>query len=51
MKARFLLGLLFGAAGSGIAWAVTDSLGWTALVGITVTVAVWFGEFIFGDLI
>ncbi|MER5843257.1 hypothetical protein ABT099_23755 [Streptomyces prasinus] len=48
---RFLLGLILGAAGSGITWVVTESPGWTALVGITVAAVVWFGEFILDDLL
>ncbi|MDT0608786.1 hypothetical protein [Streptomyces lancefieldiae] len=49
--ARFLLGLILGAAGSGITWAITESPGWTAAIGTTVAVVVWFGEFILDDLI
>ncbi|MGW9397262.1 hypothetical protein [Streptomyces sp. NPDC055642] len=48
---RFLLGLLLGGAGSGITWAVTESPGWTAAVGIAIAVLVWFAEFILDDLI
>lgn len=48
---RLLIGLILGAAGSGVAWAATGSPQWTALVGITVAVLVWFGEFILDDLI
>lgn len=49
--ARFWLGLLLGAAGSGITWAATESPAWTAVIGITVAVLVWFAEFILDDLI
>lgn len=49
--ARFLIGLIAAAAGSAVTWAVTESPGWTALVGITVAVLVWFGEFILDDLL
>lgn len=48
---RFLIGLILGAAGSGITWTATGSPGWTAAVGITVAVLVWFGEFILDDLL
>ncbi len=48
---RFLLGLILGAAGSGITWAATSSPHWTAIVGLVVAVLVWFGEFILDDLI
>ncbi len=48
---RFLIGLILGAAGSGVTWAATESPQWTALVGVTVAVVVWFGEFILDDLI
>lgn len=48
---RFLIGLILGAAGSGVTWAATESPQWTALVGIAVAVLVWFGEFILDDLI
>ncbi|MFF0166736.1 hypothetical protein [Streptomyces prasinus] len=48
---RFLLGLILGAAGSGITWAVTESPAWTAVIGITVAVLVWFGELILDDLL
>lgn len=47
---RFLLGLILGAAGSGITWAATEHPTWTAVIGITVAVLVWFGEFILDDL-
>jgi hypothetical protein len=48
---RFLIGLILGAAGSGVTWAATGSPQWTVLAGITVAVAVWFGEFILDDLL
>lgn len=48
---RFLLGLILGAAGSGITWGATEHPGWTAIVGIVVAVLVWFGELILDDLI
>lgn len=48
---RFLLSLVLGAVSSGITYLITDSLGWTAVVGITVLVLVWFGEFILDDLL
>jgi hypothetical protein len=49
--ARFLIGLVLGVVSSGIAYLVTDSLSWTAAVGITVFVLVWFGEFLLDDLL
>lgn len=49
--ARFLLGLVLGAISSGITYLVTDSLGWTAIVGAVVLVLVWFGELILDDLL
>lgn len=49
--ARFLIGLVLGAGSSAIAWAITHDYGWTAAVGITVAVLVWFGEFILDDLL
>jgi hypothetical protein len=48
---RFLLGLLLGAAGSAITWAVSESPQWTAVVGVVIAVLVWFGEFILDDLL
>ena len=48
---RFLLGLILGAAGSGITWAATEHPGWTAVVGITIAALIWFGELILDDLI
>ncbi|MBZ6258816.1 hypothetical protein KVH22_25205 [Streptomyces olivaceus] len=48
---RFLFGLLLGAVGAGITWAVTESPGWTAAIGITVAVLIWFAEFILDDLL
>lgn len=47
---RFLLGLILGASGSGITWAITESPSWTALVGIVVAAVVWFGEFLLDEL-
>lgn len=49
--ARFLIGLALGAISSGITYLITDSLGWTALVGAVVVVLVWFGEFLLDDLL
>ena len=49
--ARFLIGLILGGAASGITWAASHSSHWTAIVGITVAVLVWVGEFILDDLI
>ncbi|MFJ7963193.1 hypothetical protein [Streptomyces sp. NPDC096324] len=49
--ARFLLGLIVGVASSGIAWALTHSLHWTAIVGLVVLALAWFGEFILDDLL
>ncbi len=48
---RFLLGLVLGAAGAGVTWAITEDLGWTTAIGITVAVLVWFAEFILDDLL
>lgn len=48
---RFLAGLAVGAAGAGITWAVTDSPGWTALIGLALAVLVWFGQVILDDLL
>lgn len=48
---RFLIGLALGAAGAGVTWAATQNPGWTAAIGATVAVLVWFGEFILDDLI
>jgi uncharacterized RDD family membrane protein YckC len=49
--ARFWSGLLLGACGSGITWAATQNSTWTAVIGITVAVLVWFAEFILDDLL
>lgn len=51
MRARFTTGLLLGASGSGIAYAVGASPLWTFLVGLIIAVLVWFGEFILDDLL
>jgi hypothetical protein len=48
---RFTLGLVFGAAGSAIAYAVGANAFWTVGVGVIVAVLVWFGEFILDDLL
>lgn len=48
---RFLIGLILGAAASGITWAASHSTHWTAIVGITVAVLVWFSDFILDDLL
>jgi hypothetical protein len=48
---RFLIGLVLGGCGAAITWAGTQSPHWTAVVGITVAVLVWFGEFILDDLL
>lgn len=49
--ARFVVGLILGASSSGITWACTHSLHWTAIVGVVVLVLVWLGEFILDDLL
>ena len=41
---RFALGLVFGAAGSGIAYAAGASPYWTVGVGVIVTCLIWFAE-------
>lgn len=48
---RFLIGLVLGGSGAGITWAASGSPHWTAVVGITVAVLAWFGEFILDDLL
>lgn len=48
---RFLIGLSLGAGASAGTWLATHSLGWTTVVGVTVLVLVWFGEFILDDLL
>jgi hypothetical protein len=48
---RFLLGLLAGAAAFALTWVVAHNTGWAALAAITVSVLVWFGEFILDDLL
>lgn len=48
---RFMTGLLLGAASSGIAYAAGASPLWTGLIGLTVAVLVWFGDFILDDLL
>jgi hypothetical protein len=48
---RFVLGLVFGAAGSGIAYAAGANTYWTVGVGLVVACLIWFGEFILDDLL
>jgi hypothetical protein len=48
---RFVLGLVFGAAGSGIAYACSAPPLWVFLIGLAVAVLVWFGEWILDDLL
>jgi hypothetical protein len=48
---RFLLGLLAGAAAFALTWVIAHNTGWAALAAITVSVLVWFGEFIADDLL
>jgi hypothetical protein len=48
---RFMTGLLLGSASTGIAWAAGASPLWTGLIGLTVAVLVWFGEFLLDDLL
>ena len=48
---RFTTGLLLGAAASGIAYGAGASPLWTGLIGLTVAVLVWFGEFLLDDLL
>ncbi|MFE2967518.1 hypothetical protein ACFXKC_28370 [Streptomyces sp. NPDC059340] len=48
---RFLIGLVLGGAGSGIAYAAGATPYWVVGTGVTVAVLVWFGEFILDDLI
>lgn len=47
---RFLVGLGLGAAGSAVTCAITEAPPWWWLVGLTITVLVWCGEFI-GDVL
>lgn len=49
--ARFLIGVVLGSCASAVTWAATGSPHWTAVVGITVAVLVWFGELILDDLL
>lgn len=46
---RFVLGLVFGAAGSAIAYAAGASPYWTVGVGAVVACLIWFGEFVLDD--
>ncbi|MCW5252234.1 hypothetical protein [Streptomyces sp. SHP 1-2] len=48
---RLLLGLLLGAAGAAVTWAVTDDPGWTTAIGLAVAVSVWLGRLILDDLL
>jgi hypothetical protein len=48
---RFLLGLLLGSSAALIAWVISSSHLWTAVIGLVVAVLVWFGEFLLDDLI
>ena len=48
---RFTAGLLLGATSSGIAYVCGASPLWTAAIGITVALLVWFGEFILDGLL
>lgn len=47
---RFFLGLLLGACAALIAWTITADRVWTAVIGLVVAVAVWFGELLLDDL-
>ncbi|MFD9567725.1 hypothetical protein [Streptomyces sp. NPDC059994] len=49
--ARFLIGLLLGAAAAGITWAASHHGSWALIAAIVVAVLVWFGEFILDDLL
>ena len=49
--ARFLIGLVLGACGSGVTYVATDSLHWAAIAGAVVFVLVWLGELILDDLL
>jgi hypothetical protein len=46
---RFALGLVFGAAGSAIAYGAGASTYWTVGVGVIVACLIWFGEFVLDD--
>lgn len=48
---RFLLGLLLGASAALITWVISSSHLWTAVIGLVVSVLVWFGEFLLDDLL
>lgn len=43
---RFVLGLVFGGAGSAIAYAAGANSYWTVGVGVIVACLVWFGELV-----
>jgi hypothetical protein len=46
---RFVLGLVFGAAGSGIAYGAGANTYWTVGVGTVVACLIWFGELVLDD--
>ena len=48
---RFLLGLVFGAAGAGITYAITPTPPWWWAVGLSIAVLIWFGEFVVDALV
>jgi hypothetical protein len=50
-RGRFMTGLLLGASAAGIAYACSAPPLWVALIGITVAVLVWFGEYLLDDLL
>lgn len=41
--ARFIWGLVIGGIGGGVTWAISDSGGIAALVGIVLACIIWFG--------
>lgn len=49
--ARFMAGLLLGAASGAIAYAAGAPQLWPVLIGLAVAGLVWFGEFILDDLL
>ena len=47
---RFASGVVFGAAGSGIAYAAGANTYWTVGLGLTVAALIWFAERIVGGI-